>query len=126
MHQDIVAEQPGSDLPEGISAAVSSPGAERQIVIPDDLQRFGEVPLKVAFKNKSKPQHFEWEGTITSVGDSERLYLLLCGQVVQTKHRSLDMMVLGLARIVKRSSTHGALPMSKQIVSSLPFSCQEN
>ena len=55
MHQDIVAEQPGSDLPEGISAAVSSPGAERQIVIPDDLQRFGEVPLKVAFKNKSKP-----------------------------------------------------------------------
>ena len=54
VHQDVVAEQSGSDLPEGISAAVSSPGAERQIVIPDDLQRFGKIPLKVVFKNKSK------------------------------------------------------------------------
>jgi len=50
--QDVAAARPGAELPEGISASVSSPGAERQILVPDDLDRFGQVPLKVAFKNQ--------------------------------------------------------------------------
>mmetsp|Transcript_5017 Transcript_5017/g.18212 ORF Transcript_5017/g.18212 Transcript_5017/m.18212 type:complete len:331 (-) Transcript_5017:4621-5613(-) len=49
---DVAAARPGAELPEGISASVSSPGAERQILVPDDLDRFGQVPLKVAFKNQ--------------------------------------------------------------------------
>eukprot|EP00195_Chlamydomonas_chlamydogama_P009484 CAMPEP_0202893122 /NCGR_PEP_ID=MMETSP1392-20130828/2755_1 /ASSEMBLY_ACC=CAM_ASM_000868 /TAXON_ID=225041 /ORGANISM="Chlamydomonas chlamydogama, Strain SAG 11-48b" /LENGTH=336 /DNA_ID=CAMNT_0049577329 /DNA_START=27 /DNA_END=1038 /DNA_ORIENTATION=- len=42
----------GAERAGEISFEVSSPGAERQLVLPDDLNRFAELPLRVEYSNE--------------------------------------------------------------------------
>ena len=49
IEQDIALEK--GELNETIAASVSSPGAERAIRVPQDLERFEELPMSVVFKS---------------------------------------------------------------------------
>lgn len=50
------------DIPNDMALEVSSPGADRLLRIPDDLQRFKEMAMRVKYKEHDDPRSPEKEG----------------------------------------------------------------
>eukprot|EP00899_Mesostigma_viride_P015070 jgi/Mesvir1/23564/Mv18260-RA.1 len=52
-----------TNIPDSVEVQVSSPGAERRVIVPDELRRFASLPLRVVYEPQA--------GTAAAGGDAE-------------------------------------------------------
>ncbi|KAJ4961264.1 hypothetical protein NE237_021174 [Protea cynaroides] len=52
------------DIPDDLALEVSSPGAERMLKVPDDLDRFKDMPMRVCYVDDMDPKSQQKDGVL--------------------------------------------------------------